>query len=43
MDKIPANRGYMGDLYSQLAKRYEKAADYKGVGSVTILAVTTMP
>ena len=43
MDKIPANRGYMGDLYSQLAKRYEKAADYKGAGSVTILAVTTMP
>ncbi|GAA4648961.1 V-type ATP synthase subunit B [Kistimonas scapharcae] len=43
MDKIPANRGYMGDLYSQLARRYEKAADYKGAGSVTILAVTTMP
>ncbi|WP_026972834.1 V-type ATP synthase subunit B [Aliagarivorans marinus] len=43
MDKIPANRGYMGDLYSQLAKRYEKACDYKGAGSVTILAVTTMP
>ncbi|MBC7001951.1 V-type ATP synthase subunit B [Photobacterium sp. BZF1] len=43
MDKIPANRGYMGDLYSQLAKRYEKACDYKGAGSVTLLAVTTMP
>ena len=43
MDKIPANRGYMGDLYSQLARRYEKACDYKGGGSVTILAVTTMP
>ncbi|MCK5893473.1 MAG: V-type ATP synthase subunit B [Endozoicomonadaceae bacterium] len=43
MDKIPANRGYMGDLYSQLARRYEKAADYQGAGSVTILAVTTMP
>ncbi|MGI2026173.1 V-type ATP synthase subunit B [Endozoicomonas acroporae] len=43
MDKIPANRGYMGDLYSQLARRYEKACDYKGAGSVTILAVTTMP
>ncbi|WP_026973358.1 V-type ATP synthase subunit B [Aliagarivorans marinus] len=42
-DKIPANRGYMGDLYSQLAKRYEKACSYKGAGSVTILAVTTMP
>ena len=33
----------MGDLYSQLAKRYEKACDYKGAGSVTLLAVTTMP
>ncbi len=43
MDKIPANRGYMGDLYSQLARRYEKACDHKGAGSVTILAVTTMP
>lgn len=43
MDKIPSNRGYMGDLYSQLAKRYEKACDYKGAGSVTLLAVTTMP
>lgn len=43
MDKIPANRGYMGDLYSQLARRYEKACDYRGAGSVTILAVTTMP
>ena len=43
MDKIPANRGYMGDLYSQLARRYEKACDFKGAGSVTILAVTTMP
>lgn len=43
MDKIPANRGYMGDLYSQLARRYEKAANYKGAGSVTILTVTTMP
>lgn len=43
MDKIPANRGYMGDLYSQLARRYEKATDFMGAGSVTILAVTTMP
>ena len=31
MDKIPANRGYMGDLYSQLARRYEKACDYKAL------------
>ena len=33
----------MGDLYSQLARRYEKACDFKGAGSVTILSVTTMP
>lgn len=43
MEQIPSNRGYMGDLYSQLARRYEKAADFKGSGSVTILTVTTMP
>ncbi|CBV42557.1 V-type ATP synthase subunit B [Halomonas elongata] len=43
MEHIPSNRGYMGDLYSQLARRYEKACDFKGAGSVTILAVTTMP
>lgn len=43
MEHVPSNRGYMGDLYSQLAKRYEKACDYKGAGSVTILTVTTMP
>ena len=40
---IPAVRGYMGDLYTQLATRYEKACDFKGAGSVTILSVTTMP
>lgn len=43
MESIPSNRGYMGDLYSQLARRYEKAADYKKGGSVTILTATTMP
>jgi len=43
MEHVPSNRGYMGDLYSQLARRYEKACDYKGAGSVTILTVTTMP
>jgi V/A-type H+-transporting ATPase subunit B len=43
MDQVPANRGYPGDLYSQLARRYEKAADYAQGGSVTILTVTTMP
>lgn len=43
MEHVPSNRGYMGDLYSQLARRYEKACDYRGAGSVTILSVTTMP
>ncbi|MFA5984043.1 MAG: V-type ATP synthase subunit B [Methylococcaceae bacterium] len=43
MEHVPSNRGYTGDLYSQLARRYEKACDYKGAGSVTILSVTTMP
>ncbi len=43
MEQIPANRGYPGDLYSQLASRYEKAVDIEGSGSITLLAVTTMP
>lgn len=43
MEQIPSNRGYPGDLYSQLAARYEKAVDFEGAGSITILAVTTMP
>lgn len=43
MERIPATRGYTGDLYTQLAKRYEKACDFKGAGSVTILTATTMP
>jgi len=43
MDQVPSNRGYPGDLYSQLASRYEKAVDFEGAGSLTILAVTTMP
>ncbi len=42
MDQIPSNRGYPGSLYSDLAARYEKAVDFKG-GSITIIAVTTMP
>ena len=42
-EQVPSNRGYPGDLYSQLAARYEKAVDFKGSGSITILAVTTMP
>ena len=43
MEQVPSNRGYPGDLYSSLASRYEKAVDFEGSGSVTILAVTTMP
>ena len=43
MEQIPSNRGYPGDLYSQLATRYEKAVDFDTAGSITILAATTMP
>ena len=43
MEQIPSNRGYPGHLYSQLAARYEKAVDFDTAGSITILAVTTMP
>lgn len=42
-EQVPSNRGYPGDLYSQLASRYEKAVDIEGSGSITILGVTTMP
>lgn len=43
MEQVPSNRGYPGDLYSQLAYRYERAVDFSGAGSITILAVTNMP
>lgn len=43
MEQVPSNRGYPGDLYSQLAARYEKAVDFEGAGAITTLAVTTMP
>jgi V/A-type H+-transporting ATPase subunit B len=43
MEQVPSNRGYPGDLYSQLAARYEKAVDFEEAGSITVLAVTTMP
>mgnify|MGYP001059415692 CR=1 FL=1 len=43
MEQVPSNRGYPGDLYPQLAARYEKAVDFEGAGSVTVLAATTMP
>ncbi|MDR0389271.1 MAG: V-type ATP synthase subunit B [Spirochaetaceae bacterium] len=42
-EQVPSNRGYPGDLYSQLAGRYEKAVDFDTAGSITILGVTTMP
>ncbi len=43
MEQIPSNRGYPGDLYSQLAARYEKAVVFEEGGSITLMAVTTMP
>jgi len=43
MEMVPSNRGYPGSLYSDLAYRYEKAVDIDGSGSITIIAVTTMP
>ncbi|MBI3038351.1 V-type ATP synthase subunit B [bacterium] len=43
MEQIPSNRGYPGDLYTQLAARYEKAVVFENGGSVTLMAVTTMP
>jgi len=43
MDLVPSNRGYPGSLYSDLASRYEKAGLIEGSGSITIVAVTTMP
>jgi len=42
-EQVPSNRGYPGDLYSQLASRYEKAVDFDSAGSITVLGVTTMP
>ncbi len=43
MEQVPSNRGYPGDLYTQLAKRYEKAVDFDGAGVMTLLACVTMP
>lgn len=43
MEKVPANQGFPGDLYSQLAYRYEKAVEYKEGGSVTIISTTILP
>jgi V/A-type H+/Na+-transporting ATPase subunit B len=43
MEQIPSNRGYPGDLYTQMARRYEKAVDFDQDGSMTLLACVTMP
>jgi len=43
MEQIPSNRGYPGDLYTQMARRYEKAVDFDDAGSMTVLACVTMP
>ena len=43
MEQVPSNLGFPGSLYSELAARYEKAVDFEDSGSITILAVTTMP
>ena len=43
MEQVPSNRGYPGDLYTQMARRYEKAVDFDDAGSMTVLACVTMP
>ncbi len=42
MDQIPSKDSMPGSLYSDLAKIYEKAAQFPNGGSITILAVTTL-
>jgi len=42
MDHIPSKDSMPGSLYSDLAKIYEKAAQYPDGGSITIIAVTTL-
>ncbi len=41
-DQIPSLQGYPGSLYSELARRYEVAADVEGAGSITIIGATTL-
>jgi V/A-type H+-transporting ATPase subunit B len=43
MEQVPSNRGYPGDLYTQMARRYEKAVDFEDAGSMSVLACVTMP
>lgn len=42
MDQIPSKDMMPGSLYSDLAKMYEKAAQFPDGGSITIVAVTTL-
>lgn len=42
MDQIPSKDSMPGSLYSDLAKLYEKAAQFPDGGSITIIAVTTL-
>jgi V/A-type H+-transporting ATPase subunit B len=41
-DQIPSKDSMPGSLYSDLAKIYEKAAQFPDGGSITIIAVTTL-
>jgi V/A-type H+-transporting ATPase subunit B len=42
MDQIPSKDSMPGSLYSDLARIYEKAVQFEGNGSITIIAVTTL-
>jgi V/A-type H+-transporting ATPase subunit B len=42
MDQIPSKDSMPGSLYSDLARIYEKAAQFPDGGSITIIAVTTL-
>ncbi|MBN2035582.1 MAG: V-type ATP synthase subunit B [Chitinispirillaceae bacterium] len=42
MDQIPSKDSMPGSLYSDLARIYERAAQFPDGGSITIIAVTTL-
>ncbi|MFA6108123.1 MAG: V-type ATP synthase subunit B [Candidatus Latescibacterota bacterium] len=42
MDQIPSKDSMPGNLYSDLARIYEKAVQFPSGGSITIIAVTTL-
>ncbi len=42
MDQIPSKDSMPGSLYSDLARIYEKAVQFREGGSITIIAVTTL-